>query len=181
MMSRKLANMVGCLMLVVLLVSARQSSPAATPTPLPMATRQPSDTPVPPTATLRPSDTPPPAATPTTLPTASPTPTPPIAFADSGQDLGQGNGVCIVVGDVDGDGDSDALISTDDQASTLWLNDGTGKFALSDQGFKASTCAALGDLNGDKSLDIFFTEGPSNQVWLNDGKGKFSNSNQNLV
>jgi hypothetical protein len=104
-----------------------------------------------------------------------------ITFIDSAQDLGQGDGHCVVVGDVDGDSDSDVLISIQDQASTLWLNDGQGKFTQSNQDFKASTCAALGDLNGDKSLDIFFTEVTSNQVWLNDGKGMFSDSNQNLV
>jgi hypothetical protein len=160
MMSRKLVRLIGYLTFTVLLVSACQSGPAATP---------------------QPSDTPLPSAMPITPPIASPKPAGPVAFVNSGQDLGQGDGVCIVVGDVDGDGDSDALISTDGQASTLWLNDGKGKFTPSDQGFKPSTCAALGDLNGDKSLDIFFTEDTSTQVWLNNGKGKFSNSNQNLV
>ncbi len=166
MMSRKLVRLIGNLTLAILLLSACQSNVNTGSTPVPpTATLQPSNTPVPPSATF----------------TASPTPTALITFIDSGQDLGQGNGRCVVVGDVDGDGDSDVLISIQDQANTLWLNDGMGKFTLSDQGFKASTCTALGDLNGDKSLDIFFTEGTSNQVWLNDGKGKFSNSNQNLV
>ena len=168
-MSQKLVRLIGYLTLAILLVSACQSKINT------------GSTPVPPTVPLHPSDTPLPSTTPTTPPTASPTPTPPVAFADRGQNLGQGNGMCVVVSDVDGDGDSDALISTDDQASTLWLNDGMAEFTLSDQGFKASTCAALGDLNGDKSLDILFTEGTSNQVWLNDGTGKFRNSNQNLV
>jgi hypothetical protein len=165
MMTRKLVLLLGYLTLASLLLSACQSRINTTSTP------------VPPTAALPPSATPLPSA----LPTARPTFTGLLAFIDSGLNLGQGNGVCIVAGDVDGDGDSDALISFDDKASTLWLNDGKGKFTLSDQGFKSSTCAALGDLNGDKSLDIFFTEGTSNQVWLNNGKGKFSNSNQNLA
>ena len=165
-MSRKLVRLIGYLTLAILLLSACQSNINT------------GSTPVPPTAMLQPSNTPvPPSAT----PTASPTPAALITFIDSDQDLGQGNGRCVVVGDVDDDGDSDVLISIQDQASTLWLNDGMGKFTLSDQVFKASTCAALGDLNGDKSLDIFFTEGTSNHAWLNDGKGKFNNSNQNLV
>jgi hypothetical protein len=117
----------------------------------------------------------------TASPTATSTPAAPLTFLDSDQDLGQGNGRCVVVGDLDGDGDSDVLVSIQDQASTLWLNDGKGKFTRSDQVFKASTCAALGDLNGDKSLDIFFTEGTGNHVWLNDGKGKFSKTSQNLL
>lgn len=164
-MSQKHIRLIGYLTLAILLLSACQPKINTSSTPVPL------------TATLKPRDTPTPSAT----PTASPTSAPLISFIDSDQDLGQGDGVCIVVGDVDGDGNSDALISNQDQASTLWLNDGTGKFTRSDQGFKASTCAALGDLNGDKSLDIFFTENTSNHVWLNNGKGKFSASNQNLV
>jgi hypothetical protein len=63
----------------------------------------------------------------------------------------------------------------------LLLNDGAGKLTPSSQVFKPSTNAALGDLNGDKSLDIFFTEGTSNEVWLNDGKGVYRNNNQKLI
>jgi hypothetical protein len=104
-----------------------------------------------------------------------------LAFINSGVDLGQGAGNCVAIGDVNGDAFNDGLISNSDTGSTLWLNDGTGKFTQNDQGFKTSTCAAFGDLNGDKSIDIFFTEGANNQVWLNDGKGNFTNSNQKLV
>jgi hypothetical protein len=118
---------------------------------------------------------------PVITPASSPTPAGPLAFVDSGQDLGQGDGTSVVVGDVDGDGDMDALISYADKNSTLILNDGKGKFTLSDQGFKPGSGAAFGDLNGDKSLDIFFTEETSNEVWLNDGKGIFSKSDQKLV
>ena len=115
----------------------------------------------------------------TTVP--SPTPEAPFIFVDSGQDLSQGDGASVTVGDLDGDGDSDALISNADKNSTLLLNDGTGKFTQSNQEFKPGSGAAFGDLNGDKSLDIFTTEETSNGVWLNDGKGVFSTSGQNLV
>ena len=111
----------------------------------------------------------------------SPTPAALLTFVDSGQDLGQGNGASVVVGDVDGDGDMDALINNTDKNSLLLLNDGTGKFTLSDQEFKPGTGAAFGDLNGDKSLDIFITEETTNEVWLNDGKGVFSTGDQSLV
>jgi len=168
-MSRKLVRLISYLTLASLLLNGCQSRINT------------SNTPVPPTSVLQPSNTPLPSATLTASLTARPTSAGLMTFIDSDQDLGQGNGVCIVAGDVDGDGDIDALISNDDKASTLWLNDGTAKFTRSDQGFKASTCAAVGDLNGDKSLDIFFTEAASNQVWLNNGKGKFSTGNQNLV
>lgn len=108
-------------------------------------------------------------------------PVPLVSFADSGQDLGKGAGNCVALGDVDGDGDIDALYSTGDIPSSLRLNDGKGIFTLSEQGFLKSSHAAFGDLNGDSYSDIFFTEETSNQVWLNDGKGKFTNTDQSLV
>jgi len=116
-------------------------------------------------------------------PTAKPSLTPMVlsTFIDSGQDLGQGDGTAVVVGDVDGDGDSDAFISNADNNSLLLLNDGAGNFTLSDQVFKPGSSAAFGDLNGDKSLDIFLTEERINGIWLNDGKGVFSKSDQSLA
>lgn len=122
-----------------------------------------------------------PVAMPVATPVPSLIPAAPLAFVDSGQNLGQGDGASVIVGDVDGDGDNDALISNADKNSMLLLNDGAGKFTLSDQEFKPSTGAAFGDLNGDKSPDIFITEETSNEVWLNDGKGAFSTGGQNLA
>ena len=81
---------------------------------------------------------------------------------------------------MDGDGDFDALVSNADKNSMLLLNDGKGKFTKAAQEFKPSSCAAFGDLNGDKSLDIFITEETNNEVWLNDGKGVFTAGKQNL-
>ena len=104
-----------------------------------------------------------------------------LPLSNSEQDLGQGDGTSVVVGDVDGDGDNDALVSYADKNSVLLLNDGKGKFTPSDQEFKPSSGAAFGDLNGDNSLDIFLTEEKSNEVWLNDGKGVFAKSDQKLV
>ena len=118
---------------------------------------------------------------PVATPLPSPTPEPQLIFEDSRQDLGQGNGASVVVGDVDDDGDMDALISNTDKNSLLFLNDGVGKFTLSDQEFKPSTGASFGDLNGDKSLDIFFTEETANEVWLNEGNGVFRTGDQNLA
>lgn len=120
-----------------------------------------------------------PKPTPTAVPVA--TPAAPFTFVDSGQDLGQGDGASVVVADMDGDGDMDALISNADKNSLLLLNDGKGKFAKSAQEFKPSSGAAFGDLNGDKSQDIFITEETSNEIWLSDGKGVFSKSDQNLA
>ncbi len=143
-MFRKIASQIVLLATTLVLVSACQAKPVATPVP-------------------------------------SPTPSAPFTFVDSGQDLGQGDGVSVTAGDVDGDGDPDALISNADKNSMLLLNDGAGKFTQSGQEFKPGSGAAFGDLNGDKSLDIFITEETSNEVWLNDGKGVFSQSDQNLA
>lgn len=173
-MSQKLVRLIGFLVLASLLVSACQSRRNTT-------APQPGSTPVPPTAKLQPSATPLPSATVAIPLTASPTPCAPVALIDSGQDLGQGDGVAVVVGDVDGDGDNDALISNTDIGSSLLLNDGAGNFTPSRQVFESSTNAALGDLNGDESPDIFFTGEKRNEVWLNDGKGVFSNSSQELT
>jgi hypothetical protein len=115
------------------------------------------------------------------VPTSVPTPEAPFSFTDSGQDLGQGDGTSVAVGDIDGDGDLDALISNADKNSILLINSGTGKFTPSNQVFKPSTGASFGDLNGDKSIDIFITEESNNEVMLNNGKGEFGTNGQNLV
>jgi hypothetical protein len=143
-MFRRIASLVGFLVVIPVLVSACQPKPTATPMP-------------------------------------SPTPAAPFTFADSGQDLGKGDGSSIVAGDVDGDGDNDALVTYADINSTLLLNDGTGKFTVSGQVFKPASNASLGDLNDDNSLDIFFTQETGNEVWLNDGKGVFVKIDQSLV
>jgi hypothetical protein len=118
---------------------------------------------------------------PTATPVPSPTPAAPFTFVDSGQDLGKGDGTSVAAGDVDGDGDVDALVTYSDINSALLLNDGKGKFTVSDQGFEPASDAAFGDLNGDNSLDIFFTRETSNEVWLNDGKGLYTKADQALV
>jgi hypothetical protein len=117
---------------------------------------------------------------PASAPTLSPTPPAPLTFIDSGQDLGHGDGTSVVVGDVDGDGDLDALISNSDTNSKLLLNDGKGKFTSGSQDFKPSSGAAFGDLNGDQFPDIFIAEVTTNQVWMNDGKGVFVEVKQTL-
>jgi hypothetical protein len=88
----------------------------------------------------------------------------------------------VSLGDLDGDGDLDALVGnghTDDTGSpnTVWLNDGTGRFTDSGQllGHRSehSGAVALGDLDGDGDLDAIFGNESSNTVWLNDGTAGF--------
>jgi len=182
-MFRKIASNIVLLAITLVFLLACQSKPVVTLEPSPIPATQvsspvPSPSPTEPVATLLPSPTP---AEPIATPLLSPTPVMSLIFVDSGQDLGQGNGASVIIGDVDGDGDNDALISNTDKNSLLFVNDGVGKFTLSDQEFKPGTGAALGDLNGDESLDIFITEETTNEVWLNDGKGIFSTVNHNLT
>ena len=105
-----------------------------------------------------------------------------------------GKSVTIDIGDLDGDGDMDALVGNiaDCQgcmpANRVWLSDGAGDTEDSMQriGTRSTWGVALGDLDGDGDLDAYHanTAGPSgdgaNTVWLNDGSGVFTDSGQLL-
>jgi len=86
----------------------------------------------------------------------------------------------IALGDVDGDGDVDAFVSSAGVPipgpSRLYLNDGGGVFedvtGANLPGFLEDTRAvALGDLDGDGDLDAFVGNVGPNRVFLNDGSG----------
>ena len=98
-------------------------------------------------------------------------------FADSGQSLGYYAAYNLQLGDVDRDGDLDAVIANNSYPNEVWLNDGFGTFTNSGQalGNAHSRNVALGDLNGDGYLDIFDANdvGEANVVYLNDGTGHF--------
>jgi hypothetical protein len=85
--------------------------------------------------------------------------------------------VCRAVapGDLDGDGDLDAL-AQGDASGAIWLNDGTGRFAPHRRALSQSTsgAVALGDMDGDGDPDIVVGRGIERpQVWMNDGTGRF--------
>jgi hypothetical protein len=105
-------------------------------------------------------------------------------FGDSGQRLGSSDTYAVALGDLDGDGDLDALTGNCcDQANKIWLNDGGGGFSDSDQSLGGSYthAVALGDLDGDGDLDAFVGDKyQDSKVWLNDGFGAFSDSGQRL-
>ncbi|MGH9895376.1 MAG: Ig-like domain-containing protein, partial [bacterium] len=95
------------------------------------------------------------------------------SFSDSGQSLGAARSVDVDValGDLDGDGDLDALVSNPfPTPNEVWLNDGNGVFSRHGSlGSVSHPRVALGDLDGDGDLDAL-----SGAVWLNDGQGAFT-------
>ncbi len=107
----------------------------------------------------------------------------PGTFVDSGQQLNTEPAFCITLGDLDGDGDLDAYVGQE-QANTVWLNDGQGTFTDSGQGLGSAITAAvaLADLDGDGDLDALVGgwDEPA-KVWLNDGTGTFVDSGHDLA
>ncbi len=93
--------------------------------------------------------------------------------------LGAGQSGGLAIGDLDGDGDLDAIIANHVNAGQeIWLNNGDATFAVSSFGGGNSTDVALGDLDGDGDLDaIVCNTGQPNQIWLNNGDAKFSTQN----
>ncbi len=107
-------------------------------------------------------------------------------FEDSGQRLNEW-AVDVELGDVDGDGDLDALTANVLKLpSKVWLNDGSGQFTNSGQRIPDGFRFALGDLDGDGDLDAWFGRGTTDSssyidlVYLNDGSGNFTDSGQSL-
>jgi hypothetical protein len=84
-------------------------------------------------------------------------------------------------GDVDGDNDLDIVFTNGNRSfnspSIVLLNDGKGYFKHSGQKLSPSIFGrvCVGDLNGDKTLDLLITNlGETSVIWSNDGKGCFT-------
>jgi hypothetical protein len=96
----------------------------------------------------------------------------------------------VSLGDVDSDGDLDIVVANFQQSEAIWVNQGGqqgGNEGVFVQGQlfidydNDSYDIALGDLDGDNDLDIFFANYQQpNQVWLNDGNGTFSDSGERI-
>ncbi len=72
----------------------------------------------------------------------------------------------VDLGDVDGDGDLDALISQGSRDSELWLNDGTGNMTHLESvelGASGQSRGIFVDVDGDGALDVALPEGG---LWL---------------
>jgi hypothetical protein len=87
--------------------------------------------------------------------------------------FGAGESKSVALGDVDGDGDLDALVANDnDAAQEVYLNDGGGAFSAHPIsptfGAGNSSAIALGDVDGDGDLDALVANVSAAQtVWLN--------------
>ena len=89
----------------------------------------------------------------------------------------------VALGDLNGDGALDIVLGNGGgfpfpQPSQVYLNDGRGGFTPTTAPLTPGNNTynvALGDLNGDGSLDIVLgSDGGVSQVYLNDGQGSFS-------
>jgi hypothetical protein len=90
----------------------------------------------------------------------------------------------LAVGDLNADGDLDIITSNhQDNSVSVLLGDGPGNFATAEgspfEVGRGPYPLALGDVNGDRSLDIMTPNmlGNDISVLLGDGKGKFSPAN----
>jgi Tol biopolymer transport system component len=109
----------------------------------------------------------------------------PLLFEQSGQELGMRETVQAALGDLDQDGDLDAVFANPMRSnSAVWLNDGFGEFVNTGQQLtQYGHGVGLADFDQDGDLDAFivchqFYAG--SKVYLNDGTGMFSDSGQDL-
>ena len=96
-------------------------------------------------------------------------------FVDSGQRLGNGVSDQVKLGDVDGDGDLDAVVGIEGDAAVLWINNGDALFEESNQALSGGEVISVADLDGDEHVDILVGGISASLVpWWNDGTGVFS-------
>jgi hypothetical protein len=97
-------------------------------------------------------------------------------FAAAPERLGSLSTTSVFLGDLDGNGSLDALLGSAGQAQ-IWINQGQGRFSRNPASIRFSRrdAVALGDVNGDGTLDVFSARLADHfRVWSNDGQGKFS-------
>jgi hypothetical protein len=86
------------------------------------------------------------------------------------------------VADIDGDGDLDiVIVSEDDQTNELYLNDGAGAFTDESARIPVTGTTnglAVADLNGDGAPDVLLANNGQDAVIINDGSGHFRDETQ---
>lgn len=95
--------------------------------------------------------------------------------------LGNLASVDAALGDIDGDGDMDAVttnlhdLQDNNQPNEIWVNDGKGDFTNCgiNMGERSYT-VTLADVNNDGKLDIIF----DCTIWINNGSLRFTKSTQ---
>ena len=100
-------------------------------------------------------------------------------FSTTGQTLlTSDHGTDVALGDIDGDGDLDACVTSDTSTSKIWINEGLGQFTPGPFPLGTelqSTSITLGDVDGDLDLDVVIASSdPANRVLLNNGLGQFT-------
>lgn len=105
-------------------------------------------------------------------------------FANSGQVLGFDSSTAATLGDIDSDGDLDAIVVNHRGPCQVWLNDSQGGFLLREDpetdGAELGK-VALGDLDGDSDLDaVFVYKDRPVRVSLNEGSGTLTETDQQI-
>lgn len=99
----------------------------------------------------------------------------------SGQTMSNSPSNDVALGDLNSDGFIDIFLANNG-ADEVWLNDGSGTFALcwTSSSSANSKAVALADVDNDNDLDAFIVRNGSNELWVNGGNGNFSDSGQTL-
>lgn len=98
-------------------------------------------------------------------------------FTAGSQIVGSQDSRGVAAGLLDNNNSVDLFFANYDADNSVWLNDGSGTFALHPQTMNPTAVSldvALADLNGDLDLDAFVANDGPNEIWLNDGTAVFS-------